>query len=256
MRCHCIAWRLRIRSRSIGVGKAAQVDDMHFSIECVGNRMTGNHGDHGLADPAGTKHSDELPLLNPSKNRRDHRFAVDQHRRSRGGPAAEIAAAAAVLAIFTSDDRADEAIASSLDVCDVSIAELTVPERLADGGDMDAQTYLLYGNARPDVIDEFFLWDDFAGALRQIYENIERPVAEGNLHALAPEHPISSRQLKWSELEFAVRITGHHSAHDGYRAPGSRLPPIRPRDDNSRPIRTDTIGSHAGHAKIRDGLMP
>jgi hypothetical protein len=35
------------------------------------------------------------------------------------------------------------------------MAKLAIPERLADGGYMDAQTAHLYVNAWPDVIEKF-----------------------------------------------------------------------------------------------------
>src|SRR5580692_4405709 len=76
---------------------------------------------------------------------------------------------------------------------------------------MDAQASLLYKNARPDVINKLFLWDDFAGALRQIYKNVERPAAERERNAIAAQDPLSARQLKRTELEFPVNLTSGHS---------------------------------------------
>ena len=162
--------------------------------------MPGSYGDRRPADAARANEGDEPPLSNPVTNLGHRRLATDPHEGSRSEPSSNIGAiAAAVLAILRSDDRADEGIAPSLDVCDISTAELAVPERLADGGYMDAQTSFLYGNARPDVIHKLLLWDDFADALRQIYKNVERPAAEGKLQAIAPKHPFSARKLERAE---------------------------------------------------------
>jgi hypothetical protein len=64
---------------------------------------------------------------------------------------------------------------------------------------MDAQTSLFDDNVRPDVINKLLLWDDFAGALRQIYKNVECPAAEGKLHAFAPKYPVPARKLERAE---------------------------------------------------------
>jgi len=85
---------------------------------------------------------------------------------------------------------------------------------------MDAQTYLLYGNARPDVINKLLLWDDFAGALRQIYKNVERPAAEGELRALAPKHPFSARKLERAKPQTSINAIARH----GCQRPQSTLP--------------------------------
>jgi hypothetical protein len=51
--------------------------------------------------------------------------------------------APAVLAIFKSDNGADERVAPPLDVGDVSVAKLAVAKRLADGGNVDSEAPLL-----------------------------------------------------------------------------------------------------------------
>jgi hypothetical protein len=75
---------------------------------------------------------------------------------------------------------------------------------------MDAQTSLLYGDARPDVIHKLLLWDDFAGALRQIYKNVERPAAEGKLQAIASKHPFSARKLERAKPQASINAIARH----------------------------------------------
>jgi hypothetical protein len=49
------------------------------------------------------------------------------------------------------------------------------------------------------MIEKFLLWDDIAGALRQICKNVECSVAEANLQTLASEHPFSAGKLERAE---------------------------------------------------------
>jgi hypothetical protein len=84
------------------------------------------------------------------------------------------------------DDGADERVASSIDVRDVSVPELAVPKRLSDGGHVNPEGHLFYDDVRPDVINEFLLFDDLAGAIGEIDQNIQRSAAEWKHHIAAP----------------------------------------------------------------------
>src|SRR6185295_3112588 len=87
--------------------------------------MTVSHGDRRLADAPWTKQRDEPSLSNPVTNLGLRHLAANQHWGLRREPSLEIGAITlAALAIFKSDDSADERIAPSLDVCDVSNAKL------------------------------------------------------------------------------------------------------------------------------------
>ena len=92
------------------------------------------------------------------------------------------------------DDGADERIAPSLDVCDVSVAKLAVTKRLADRGHVDPEAPLLNGYVRPDVIDELLLRDDLTRAVGKIDQNIQRPIRRGE--ALDRRAGAPSRQSK------------------------------------------------------------
>ena len=74
---------------------------------------------------------------------------------------------------------------------------------------MNAQTTFFDGNARPDVIKKFLLWDDIAGPLRQICKNVERPASEANLQTLAPEHPFPAGKLERAEPQASQSTTLH-----------------------------------------------
>jgi hypothetical protein len=84
--------------------------------------------------------------LKPVTNLGQRRLAADRYWGLCGQPSPEIVAIGPpILAIFKLDDRANEGIAPSLDVCDVSIAELAVAKRLADGGNVDSKTPFFNG---------------------------------------------------------------------------------------------------------------
>ena len=90
------------------------------------------------------------------------------------------------LAIFETDDGADERVAPSINVCDVSVAELAIPEGLADEGHVNPEGHLFYEDVRPDVTNKFLLCDDLAGPIGEIDQNIQRPAAERKHHTAAP----------------------------------------------------------------------
>src|SRR6267378_3007907 len=93
----------------------------------------------------------------------------NHHDRSHGEPAlGGEPGVPAFRATSQRDDGADERIAPSLDVCDVSIAELAVTKHLADCGHVDPKASLLNGYVRPDVIHQLLLRDDLTWAVRKI----------------------------------------------------------------------------------------
>lgn len=106
------------------------------------------------------------------------------------------------LAIFETDDGADERVAPSINVCDVSVAELAIPEGLADEGHVNPEGHLFYEDVRPDVTNKFLLFDDFAGSTGEIDQNIQRSAAERKHHTLAPQRPCPAVKFKWSEPQF------------------------------------------------------
>jgi hypothetical protein len=77
-------------------------------------------------------------------------------------------------------------VAFSFNVGDISVAELAILERLADGGHVNPEAALLHGDARPDMINELVLSDDLAWTFGEIDPNIERPTTKGKRDAVAP----------------------------------------------------------------------
>lgn len=89
-------------------------------------------------------------------------------------------------AVFETNDRSYERVASSFYVGDISVAELAIPERLADGGHVDPEAALLDGDVRPDMINELVLSDDLAWTFGEIDQNIERPTAKRKRDTVTP----------------------------------------------------------------------
>ena len=173
--------------------------------------MTVSHGDRRLADAPWTKQRDEPSLSNPVTNLGLRHLAANQHWGLRSKSSSEIGTIApAALAIFKSDNGADERIAASLDVCDVSIAKLAVTKRLADCGHVDPEAPFLNGYVRPDVIHQLLLRDDLTWAVGKIGQNIQRPIPEGKLSTVAPEHPLANRKFKRAELQLPVNYGAIH----------------------------------------------
>ena len=162
------------------IGKAFQVNKMDFAAKLFGSGAANSQGNGRLANAAGAEQCYEPPISKLVANLADHRFAPNHHERSHGEPALVPELVVPALRVACErDDGADERIAPSLDVCDVSVAKLAVTKRLADCGHVDPEAPLLYGYVRPDVIDELLLRDDLTRAVGKIDQNIQRPIPEG-----------------------------------------------------------------------------
>jgi len=81
-------------------------------------------------------------------------------------------------AVFETEDDANERIAPSIDVRDVSVAELAIPKHLSDGGHMNAEDPFFHENVRPDAINKFLLGDDLAGAIGEVDQDIQCSAAK------------------------------------------------------------------------------
>jgi hypothetical protein len=109
-------------------------------------------------------------------------------------------------AVFETNDRSYERVASSSHVGDISVAELAIPERLPDGGHVDPEAALLDGDVPPDVIYQILLSDDLAWTFGEIDQNIERPTAKGKRDTVTPKHPFATGKLKRTEFQRSM----HH----------------------------------------------
>jgi hypothetical protein len=207
------------------IGKAFQVNKMDFPAKLLGSGAANSQGDGRLANTAGAEQSYEPLISKLLADLGDDRFAPNHHDRSQGEPAlGEELGVPAFRATSQRDDGADERIAPSLNVCDVSIAKLAVTERLADCGHVDPEAPLLNGYVRPDVIDELLLRDDLTWAIGKIGQNIQRPIPEGKYSTVAPEPPLANRKFKRAEPQLPVNYGAMHVCQPNV---GSPQPGIR-----------------------------
>jgi hypothetical protein len=167
--------------------------------------------------------------------------------------------APAALAIFKSDNGADERIAPSLDVCDVSIAKLAVTKRLADCGHVDPEAPFLNGYVRPDMIHQLLLRDDLTWAVGKIGQNIQRPIPEAKHSTVAPEQPLAKRKFKRAEPQLPVNYGAMHvcqpnvgSPRPGMRTVGRQMPQLCARKVGPNEARSLslTFGKHELHLGI------
>ena len=179
------------------IGEAFQVNKIDFPAKLLGNGAANSQGNGRLANAAGAEQGYEPLISKLVANLADDRFAPNHPARSHGEPAllAELIVPA-LRAVGEGDNGADERVAPSLDVCDVSVAELAVTKCLADRGDVDSEAPLLDGYVRPDVINEFLLCDDLTRTLGKIDQDVERPAAKGKYDTVAPQHPLRSKVRK------------------------------------------------------------
>src|ERR1700692_3992674 len=121
------------------IGKAFQVNKIDFPAKLVGNGAANSQGNGRLANAAGAEQGYEPLISKLVANLADDRFAPNQQDRLHGEPA--LVPELIVPALRTAcerDDGADERVAPSLDVCDVTVARLAVTKRLADRGHVDS----------------------------------------------------------------------------------------------------------------------
>jgi hypothetical protein len=81
----------------------------------------------------------------------------------------------------------DKAIAAAGNVRDVTRPLLSVAERLAQFGDMDPQTDFLDHETRPRIGENFTLRNHLARPINQQPQDIRRPAAQLDRHAVLLE---------------------------------------------------------------------
>src|SRR5882672_10287712 len=193
------------------IGKAFQVNEIDFPAKLLDNGAANSQGNGRLANAARAEQCHEPLISKLVADLADDRFAPNHHERSHGEPALVPELAVPALRIPCERNHgADERIAPSLDVCDVSIARFAVTKRLADRGDADPDAPLLDGHTGPDVIDQLLLRDDLAWAVGKIDQNIQRPIAEAKRLTVAPEYPLANRKFERAESQLPMNRGARH----------------------------------------------
>jgi hypothetical protein len=174
----------------IGIGETSKVYKVDLSAELLGDAVANSHCNGRLADATGTQEGNEPLLSKAVSELAEHRLAPNHPSLPRG-QSPEVPTALLVLrSIIESNNGPNERVSPSLNVGDVPVSELAIPERLTDGSHMDPEAALLDVHIGPDVIDEFLLGDHLARAVGKIDQNIKRAAAKGKHDAVASQHPL------------------------------------------------------------------
>src|SRR5882757_8930819 len=193
------------------IGKAFQVNKMDIPAKILGSGAADSQGNGRLANAAGAEQGYEPLISKLVANLADERFAPNHHDRPHGEPAlVPELIVPAFRAASERDDGADERVAPSLDVCDVTVAELAVTKRFADRGHVDPEAPLLDRYVRPDVVDQLLLCDHLTWTLGKVDQDVERPAAKGQHHTLAPQQPFANRKFERAELQLSISSSVRH----------------------------------------------
>src|SRR5258708_26727434 len=192
------------------IGKAFQVNKMDFPAKRLGSGAANSQGNGRLANATGAEQCYKPLVSKLVANLADHRVAPNHPARLCGQPA--WLSGPVVPALRTAcerDDGADERVAPSLDVCDVSVARLAVTKRFADRGHVDPAPPLLDGYVRPDAVDQLLLCDHLTRTLGKVDQEVERPAAKAQPHTLAP-HRFANRKFERAELQLSISSRARH----------------------------------------------
>src|ERR1700692_1591660 len=202
------------------IGKAFQVNKIDIPAKLLGNDAANSQGNGRLANAAGAERGTNPSFWGLFVTRAEDHFAPNHHDRPHGEPAlVPELSVPAFLATSEGDNGADERVAPSLDVCDVSVAKLAVTKRLADRGHVDPDAPLLHGHVRPDVIDEVLLCDHLTRTLGKVDQDVEGPAAKGQHHTVAPKTPLAARSLKGAKLQISMNVIVSHGSWHGLSVP-------------------------------------
>src|SRR5260370_19741408 len=158
------------------IGRALKVNKRDFPAKLLGSGAANRQGNGRLANAARAEQCYEPLISKLVANLADDRFAPNHHDRSRGEPTLVPGLnVPAFRATNEGDNGADERVAPSLDVCDVSVAKLAVSKCLADRGHVDPDAPLLDRYVRPNVIDQFLLCDHLTRTPGKVDHEVQGP---------------------------------------------------------------------------------
>src|SRR4029077_7932213 len=124
--------------------KAFEVGKIDSPAELLGGGAANSQGNGRFANAAGAEQCYEPLIAKLVASLADDPCAPNRHKRSRREPSLLSGPVAPALRrAGDGEDGAHERVAPCLDVCDVSVAKLAVPKRLADRGHVDPKASLL-----------------------------------------------------------------------------------------------------------------
>jgi DNA-binding winged helix-turn-helix (wHTH) protein len=101
-------------------------------------------------------------------------------------------------------DRCDEAVASASDVGDEPVGLLQIPERLAQGGDIDPEIGLLDKGSWPDGRDQLLLRNHLPGPAHERNEDVQGTAADLDWLALAQQNALRGNERERAESDIRV----------------------------------------------------
>lgn len=97
--------------------------------------------------------------------------------------------------------RSNEAVATLRHIDDVALAVLTVTERPAQGGNVDAKIDLFDHRSGPDPCNQLFLSDHSACTLDQHLQNVQRTPAHAQLPIPVEDQPLAQMKGVRAEIQ-------------------------------------------------------
>ncbi len=163
--------------------------------------MGKGQNDGSLADASGPDHRDKPVRQQLVAERFYNLFAPHQPTRARGQPKRR-GLGLRRRRIRRGPNRGDETVALPGDVGDVT----AFPQRLAKGGDVEAEAALIGDGAGPDLTEQFRLGDNLAWAFQQHLEDIEGLAPERYGRSVTLQAPAAGQKPEWSEHDAVGRI--------------------------------------------------
>ncbi|MET4826101.1 hypothetical protein ABH972_003690 [Bradyrhizobium ottawaense] len=183
-----------------GILERTEFKEMDVALEPVVQVMRERDRNGGLADAAWPAQRDET-IAEQARRQFGHDFVPPDHpvqamrqRRRRRHPFGRPRRERRRLSAWATLHRRDEAITPARDVGDVADTVLAVAEHLAQLRDMNPQGDLLDGESGPRVAENLVLWHHLAGSADEQAQNIHRPTAELDRHAVLLQQPRAQRE--------------------------------------------------------------
>ncbi|MGY4451860.1 hypothetical protein ACVWZR_006520 [Bradyrhizobium sp. i1.3.1] len=167
-----------------------EVDEEYAPAEIRRSAMPDGDGDGGLADAAGADHRHEAMQRKPVRYLLDDLLPSDHFRERRGKGTGRCNVHGGLSGRRSRvSERGDKAVAAAGHIDDITGRLAGIAQRLAQCRDVEAQAALVDIDVGPDALDQLSLVDDFAGALGEEDQNIERAAADVKRRALLLQEP-------------------------------------------------------------------
>jgi hypothetical protein len=190
------------------IGERAEIDEENLAREGLDQVVGDGDGDRGLADATGAGDRDEALRREVHRERPRPFDAPDHAQQPAGqeGAAGQHARPGRGRVVAMQRRLRDEAVAPPGQGRDVARPVLSVAERLAQRGDVEAQAALLDDDVRPDLGDELALAHHLVRSGGQRDQGVERASAQLDRLVAAQQHPLGGKQPERAEENLATAV--------------------------------------------------